>query len=149
MKTTAKSAPKPRQLLKRPLGSPAELEQLSTWVAERQAKLRERGRVALVGVAILTAISAVGIFSQRAVPGSDRFILPAMLILAAAVVTPSITRWWWAHPRLLAAQRRLLQDRGAAGSGLEDPEAVLADLEQQIAKAETLLTRDRHPAPDP
>ncbi len=146
--TTRNKPPKPRKLLKRPLADPAELELLSAWVAERQAKLRERGRVVLVMAAILIAISGVVIFSQPAPPGSDRFILPAMLIFAAAIATPSIVRRWWTHPRVLAAQRRLLFDRGAAGSGLEDPEAVLVDLERRIAKAEALLTRDTA-APDP
>ncbi len=145
MKTTKKTA----QLLKRPLRDPAELEQLSAWLAERRAVLRERGRIALAIAALLLVLTVVIVATDHSAPGSDLLILPAMLILAAAVATPFAARRWWAGPRLLAVQRRLLQDRGQSGIELAEPATVLAELEERIAHAEALLAGDRTPSGPP
>lgn len=149
MKKRKKSKPKlkPRKLLKRPLRNPAELEQLSAWVTERRAKMRERGRVALVVAAILLAIGTLINLSGN--PSSDGFILPGLLILAFTIALPTVVRRFWTHPRVLTAQRRLLQDRGLSDLDLEEPAVVLEELEQRIAAAESLLGREQPTAVDP
>ncbi len=132
----------PEKLLARPLRDRAELEQLDTWLAGRRAALRERGRIAAAVAAMLLVLAAVVVFTDPAVPGPDILILPALLLLAATIATPFIVRRFWAGPRLLAAQRRLLQDRGVEGVVLEDPEAMLADFVERIERAEALLAGD-------
>ncbi len=132
----------PEKLLERPLRDSAELAQLDAWPAGRRATLRDRGRIAAAVAAMLLVLVAVVVFTDPAAPGPDILILPALIILAATVATPFIVRRLWAGPRLLAAQRRLLQDRGVEGVVLEDPEAMLADLVERIERAEALLAGD-------
>lgn len=136
-----------QKLLKRPLTSPDELEQLDAWLAERRAVLRERGRIALAAAALLLVLATAIVAIDPAAPGSDLWILPAMLIFAAAIATPFAVRRWWSGPRLLAAQRRLLRDRGGPVD-LDEPEAVLAELEERIERTEALLARE-HPTSAP
>ncbi len=155
-KTPPEKTPRGRrlkQLLRRPLDSPAELERLTADVTRRWLLLRDRGRIALVAAAIFTVMFGIIAASDPGTPESERFMFPAILLLAAAIVTPWVARMGWANPRLLDAQRRLLRDRRISGPELEDPAAVLSDLEQRIDKAEALLARDataeRCPAPRP
>ena len=127
------------KLLERPLRSEDEAEILAGWIAGQRAKLRERGRVALVVAALLAVLGAIISLSSSDTGSSDGLILPAMAILAAAVASPYAARRWWAHPRLLEVQRRLLRDRGLATNDFEAPEATLTELEERISQAESLL----------
>ncbi len=137
--------PTHRKLLRRPLRSPAEAERLAALVAERRAVLRERGRLALVAAAAVVVLAVFILATDPDAGGSDVWILPPMLVLAAAIATPFVLRRRWADPRLLTAQRRLLADRGLAANALEEPEVVLEDLEQRIERAAALLHREAEP----
>ncbi len=134
-----------RRLLRRPLRSPAEAERLSALIAERRLVLRERGRFALVAAASITVLAMMVSTTGPDTDRSEIMVLPSMFILATAVAMPMICRRLWANPRLLAAQRRLLADRGLAAGGAEEPEAVLADLEQRIDQAAALLSESAPP----
>ncbi len=136
--------PSLRELLKRPLRSPAEADRLAALVAERQAVLRERGCIALVVTGAIVLFGAIIAVTDTDANSSEILMMPAMFVLAAALAAPTAVRRLWAHPRLLAVQRRLLQDRGLGGGGIEAPETLLSDLEQRIDRAAALLP-DRPP----
>ncbi len=138
--------PSLRKLLKRPLRGPAEADRLATLVAERQRVLRERGCVALVVAGAIVLFGALVAVTDSDADVSEVLLMPAMFVLGVAIAAPFAVRRWWAHPRLLAVQRRLLRDRGLAGGELEAPEIVLQDLEERIEQAAALLP-DRTPEP--
>ena len=127
------------KLLKRPLRSEDEAAALAGWIAGQRAKLEERGRIALVVATLLAVFGAIISLSSSDTGSSDGLILPAMAILAAAVASPYAVRRWWAHPRVLETQRRLLRDRGLVTDDFEAPEATLTELEERISQAESLL----------
>jgi serine/threonine-protein kinase len=101
----------PKKLLKRPLENAEELDQLAAWVAERRARFLSRTRT----LAIVLTLAAIVLTLSR---GPVELLIP--MLLAAVVWTPTAVRRLWTQPRILSAQRRLLQHRGLAdGEGVE------------------------------
>lgn len=111
-----------KKLLKRPLESAAELETLAAWVAERRARFLSRTRD--LGIVLALAALLLALFQ-----GPVELVMPMLMVLV--LWTPTAVRRLWTHPRVLAAQRRLLQHRGLAdGGGVES----LADEIRRLVK---------------
>ncbi len=98
---------KRKQLLRRPLRSTEELEQLASYLRSARARLKTVFWTWL-GVVVFFAVINLTSTDSNA-PAADRYAPLMIGVLVAAFLTPYATRRLWTWPRLLTAQHRLFK----------------------------------------
>lgn len=140
MKRRTSRKPSARRLMRRPLRDVGELAMLET-VLERKGRRFRRLRWILLGIGAFTLfMNLVGALEEAGGSPDDRFFSLIVIALFAVLLTPGTVRTAWTYPRLLAAQRRLLRDRGllhelSPGALAEDVERLAAALRPRLAAA--------------